>query len=319
MEKVTFTSLVKEEICSIDFDDRELLIMLSGFCKVNGNLSLSNLGMSLNFKTENSKVAKWVYISFKKLFNVTPNYTYSKKMNFDKSSVFNISINENVMEILEKLELMEEGMPSNPSKLVLEEGLRYFIAGSFLASGSVNSPSSKNYHLQMVVFTEEDGRYYLKLLNRFRNNKAMDFKTISRRKRVVLYLKKADQIATFLSIIFSHNCLFDFENARIEKDFINSENRIQICYNANYQRSLAKGEEQCRQIQLLKDNGEFYSLTEKEQLVANIRLENPDLSLKQIGEILLTEHDIKLSKSGVNHIFGKIYDKYKELEYDREH
>ena len=178
-------------------------------------------------------------------------------------------------------------MPASPSKLVLEEGLRYFIAGSFLASGSVNSPNSKNYHLQMVVFTEEDGKYYLKLLNRFRNNKAMEFKTISRRKRVVLYLKKADQIATFLSIVFSHNCLFEFENARIEKDFINSENRIQICYNANYQRSLAKGEEQCNQIQALKDNGVFYSLNEKERLVAEIRLENPDLSLKQIGEILL--------------------------------
>lgn len=319
MEKVTFTSLVKEEICSIDFEDRELLIMLSGFCKVNGNLSLSSSGMSLHFKTENSKVAKWVYLSFKKLFNVSPSYTYSKKMNFDKSSVFNISINENVMDILEKLELMEDGIPSNPSKLVLEEGLRYFIAGSFLASGSVNSPSSKNYHLQMVVFTEEDGKYYLKLLNRFRNNRAMEFKTISRRKKVVLYLKKADQIATFLSIVFSHNCLFEFENARIEKDFINSENRIQICYNANYQRSLAKGEEQCQEIQQLKDNGLFSLLTEKEQLVAQIRLDNPDMSLKQIGEILLTDYDIRLSKSGVNHIFGKIHDKYKELEYDKNH
>ena len=135
-------------------------------------------------------------------------------------------------------------------------------------------------------------------------------------KRVVLYLKKADQIATFLSIVFSHNCLFEFENARIEKDFINSENRIQICYNANYQRSLAKGEEQCNQIQALKDHGIFYSLNEKERLVAEIRLDNPDLSLKQIGEILLNEHDIKLSKSGVNHIFSKIYDKYKELNND---
>lgn len=316
MKKITFTSMVKEEICSIDFDDKELLIMLSGFCKVNGNLSLTNGGMSLTLKTENSKIAKWVYLAFKKLFNVTPSYTYSKKMNFDKSSVFNITINENVLDILEKLELMEDGMPSNPTKLVLEEGLRYFIAGSFLASGSVNSPTSKNYHLQMVVFTEEDGKYYLKLLNRFRNNRSMEFKTISRRKKVILYLKKADQIATFLSIVFSHNCLFEFENARIEKDFINSENRIQICYTANYQRSLAKGEEQCMEIQKIKEAGVFGLLTEKEQLVANIRENNPDFSLNQIGDFLLKEYNIKLSKSGVNHIFSKIHDKYKELEYD---
>ena len=64
---------------------------------------------------------------------------------------------------------MKDGMPSNPQNIVKEDGLRYFIIGAFLASGSVNSPTSKNYHLQMVVFTEEDSKYFLKLLNRFRN------------------------------------------------------------------------------------------------------------------------------------------------------
>lgn len=317
MEKITFTTEVKEEICSIEFESHQLLSLLSGFCKVNGVLGLSNGRVSLLLKTENSKIAKLLYTSFKKLFDVSPTYTYSKNMNFDKSSVFHITINEKTMEILERLELMSEGMPSNPHNLVLEDGLRYFLTGAFLASGSVNSPSSKNYHLQMVVFTEEDGKYFLKLLNRFRNDKSMNFKTIQRRNRVVLYLKKADQIATFLSIIFSYNCLFEFENKRIEKDFLNSENRIQVCYNANYKKSLAKGEKQCEEIRYLKDAGVFELLLEKEQIVGEIRLLNPDASLTQISDILLNDYQIKLSKSGVNHIFGKIHSKYEELVYER--
>lgn len=317
MEKVTFTTEVKEEICSLDFGARELLSLMSGFCKVNGVLGLSNGQMSLILKTENSKIAKLVYSSLKKLFNVTPSYTYSKNMNFDKSSVFHIIVNDKTMEILEKMELMEDGMPSNPRTLVLEDGLRYFLTGAFLASGSVNSPSSKNYHLQMVVFTEEDGKYFLKLLNRFRNDKAMNFKTIQRRNRVVLYLKKADQIATFLSIVFSYNCLFEFENIRIEKDFLNSENRIQVCYNANYKKSLLKGEIQCEEINKLKSTGVFDLLLEKEKIVGEIRLLNPDASLSQISDILLNEYHITLSKSGVNHIFSKIHSKYEDLINER--
>ena len=61
-----------------------------------------------------------------------------------------------------------------PHDLILNNGLRSFIAGVFLASGSVNSPSGDNYHLQMVTDTEQDGKFVIKLLNRFRNEKNMD-------------------------------------------------------------------------------------------------------------------------------------------------
>ena len=315
-KKLTFTTEVKEEICSHEFTNKELLAILSGFCKVNGILTLSSNGMALNLKTENSKIAKMIYTTFKSLFDVTPNYTYSKKMKFDKGSVFHINIVEKTNEILETLELMKDGMPSYPQNIVKEEGLRYFIIGAFLASGSVNSPSSKNYHLQMVVFSEEDSKYFLKLLNRFRNEKSMDFKSISRRNRYVLYLKKGDQIATFLSIIYSHECLMNFENVRIEKDFINSDNRIQVCYTANYKKSLIKGEEQCKEINFLIEKNLLISLSDKVQMICHIRLENPDASLNQIKEILLETYNINLTKSGVNHIFNKVHEKYIEVKND---
>ncbi len=307
----TFTTLVKEEICLLELNKEEQLSLLSGYCKVNGILNL--IGPTLTLRTENSKVAKLIFTLFKSLFSVIPSFTYSRKVNFDKGSVFQISINDNVMEILEKLELFSDGLPSNPHSLVLEERLRYFFAGAFLASGSVNSPSSKNYHLQMVVFNEDDAHYFLKLLNRFRNNKAMDFKALPRRNRYVLYLKKADQIATFLSIIYSHDCLLEFENARIEKDYFNSENRIQVCYNANYQKSLAKGEQQAKEIEYLKKVGVYDLFLEKEKIVADIRLANLDYSLNQIANCLKDEYQIVLSKSGVNHILNKFHEKYQEL------
>lgn len=315
--RVTFTTEVKEEICSLKLEERELLSLTAGFVKVNGSLTLSSEGAELSLQSENSKVAKFIYNALKSLFQVYPSYSYKKKMKLDKGSIFGLHVKEKTTEILSGLELMEDGFPSFPRQIVLEDRLRYFIAGAFLASGSVNSPSSKNYHLQMVISEEEDARYFMKLLNRFRNDKAMDFKMIARRNKYVLYLKKADQIATFLSIVQAHECLMDFENARIEKDFLNSDNRIQVCFNANYRKSLIKGEAQCEEIRALKESGRFFDLSEKERAIAELRLANPDASLSHISQLMKEEKGIVLSKSGINHVMNKIHAKYQESVRDR--
>ena len=313
--KTTFTALVKEEICSIEFEEWQLLSLIAGFVKVNGVLSLSRVGMSLSLKTENSKIAKKIYQSLKTLFNVTPSISYSRKMKLDKAVVYGISVEEKTMQILEKLQLMDDGVFCFPHEIVLEEKLRFFIAGAFLASGTVSSPNSKNYHLQLVISNEDDARYFMKLLNRFRNDRSMDFKTIKRGNKYVLYIKKADQIATFLSIIYAHNCFLEFENVRIEKDYFNSENRLQICYNANYQKTLAKGENQAKEIEFIVNKFGYTLFNEKEKLVAEIRLNNVDISLTQIAE-LLKEQGVILSKSGVNHVFDKIHEKYLKVSSD---
>lgn len=308
--KVTFTTTVKEEICASQFEEWQMLSLLAGFVKVNGTLNL--LRMSLNLRSENSKVAKMLYSAFKELFGVDPSSSYTRKMKLDKRVVYGLSIDRKVPEILERLQLMKDGMPSFPQEIVLEEKLRYFIAGAFLASGSVNSPSSKNYHLQMVIADEADAKYFLKLLNRFRNDKAMDFKMIQRGNRFVLYLKKADQIATFLSIVQAYQCMMTFENVRIEKDFFNSDNRMQICYNANYQKTIAKASEQVKEIRYLKERFGDALFSEKEALVADARLQNDEASLTQISALLQEKHHLSLSKSGINHILGKIHQKYVE-------
>ena len=74
--KVTFTSIVKEEICSLEFERWQLLSLLAGFVKVNGVLTLSRSGMALSLKTENIKIAKKIYQAFKILFDVSPSSSY---------------------------------------------------------------------------------------------------------------------------------------------------------------------------------------------------------------------------------------------------
>ena len=91
--KTTFTVQVKEEICSLEYTDEQLLSLLAGFVKVNGSLTLTNAGFGLSLQNENSKIIKLIYNAFKRLFNVTPAFSYTKKMKLDKGVVYGLRIN----------------------------------------------------------------------------------------------------------------------------------------------------------------------------------------------------------------------------------
>ena len=60
-------------------------------------------------------------------------------------------------------------------------------------------------------------------------------------------------------------------------------------------------------------NGEEILLSAKENAIMNLRLENPEAPLQQISDMLLENYAIKLSKSGVNHIFTSLHEKAEKL------
>ena len=307
MKQGSFTQQVKDEICLGEYDENQLTALLSGFIKTNGIVSFSSKGTVLILSTENSKIAKLIYQAFSRIFNIAPTLTYSRKIKLDKCVVYHVSVNEKVEEIQEYLELGSIFEPKYPKEILRNEGSRFFLAGVFLASGSVNSPRSENYHLQMIINKEEDAKFILKLLNKFKNERTMDFKMIARRNKYVVYLKKADQITIFLALCNASISMLQFENARVEKDCINSENRYQICLTANYQKTLASSLRQAQDIELLEEKVGLDSLEFKMQIVAKTRMENMEAPLSQIASLVEKEYDIKMSKSAVNRIFDNIH------------
>lgn len=315
MKRNTFTQEVKEEICNNDFTNLQFLSVLSSFILINANFVEEDDERKIVLATENAKIAKLIFQALNQTFGISPSFTYIKKMKLDKAVVYRVIIKDKIDEILSYLELCdEEGYQIFPHNLISEkEELRAFIAGAFLASGSVNSPSSDNYHLQFVVNDEECAKYFIHLLNKFKNDKSMDFKYIKRKSKYVVYLKKADQIANFLAVSYANVAMMDFENVRIQKDFINSDNRYQICFNANYQKTIEKANEQIEDIKYIEEKYGLIHLTDKEQLVAKIRLENQDVPLSEIVRIIKDTSEISVSKSGVSRIFSSFHDLAKKL------
>ena len=91
-------------------------------------------------------------------------------------------------------------------------------------------------------------------------------------------------------------------NVKIYKDVRNNVNRAVNCEAANIGKTVAAAQKQIEDIELIEQLKGLNSLSEDLRQVAEIRLENADMSLREIGEML----NPPISRSGVNHRLGRI-------------
>ena len=91
-------------------------------------------------------------------------------------------------------------------------------------------------------------------------------------------------------------------NVKIYKDVRNKANRIANCDSANIDKVVNAAMKQIEDIKLIAAVSGLDSLSDDLREVALLRLENTDMSLKEIGENLSEP----LSRSGVNHRFQKL-------------
>ena len=83
-------------------------------------------------------------------------------MKLKKNNVYLLKVSK-AREILEDLHLLEGlGFTMLPSDEILydDRTRRAYLAGIFLASGSVNNPDTSNYHLEMSVQDETSCTIY---------------------------------------------------------------------------------------------------------------------------------------------------------------
>lgn len=86
------------------------------------------------------------------------------------------------------------------------------------------------------------------------------------------------------------------------KDMRNKINRAVNCDNANIEKSLKAAEKQISDIELIDETVGLYSLPDNLQEIAELRYNNPDFNLKDLGAAI----DPPISRSGANHRLQKI-------------
>jgi len=130
-----------------------------------------------------------------------------------------------------------------------------------------------------------------------------------RKNRYVVYLKEGENIVDLLNIIGAHSSLLNLENVRIYKEMRNNVNRLVNCETANLSKTVNASVRQVECIKLIRDTIGLKKLPPNLRQVAEVRLNNPDASLKELGEML----DPPIGKSGVNHRLRRIEEFADEL------
>lgn len=178
-----------------------------------------------------------------------------------------------------------------------KECLKAIIKGLFLGSGSINNPENK-YHLEIVLNQEENLEDSIKILEKLR----IRSKKMTTKNKYSIYIKEGEEISKFLALIGANKAVMRFEEIRVQKEMKGKVNRLVNCETANLNKTLNASIEQIAAIKKLQKTGEFNKLNANLKEIAKLRLENPDMSLTDLGKILKEP----IGKSGVNYRLKKI-------------
>lgn len=282
---MSFSSDVKEELSKVNnLKDKESL--KAEFLGYLLTWKMNNENGNIEFLTENEFNVERFY---KILFNLVLNYepeTYGK---YFKTTIFQNEITNEVL-----------GMDLNAKT----EILRTIVKGAFMSTGSVNNPE-KQYHLEISFIEKKNAEY---ILNICKTN-GVNLKILESKNKYILYIKEGEEISKFLALIGANKAVMKFEDIRAEREIKNNVNRKVNCETANLNKTINASVNQINDIKLIQNLKKFEELSEDLKVMALLRLEYPDLSLKELGELL----EPPLGKSGVNHRLKKIHEFAEEL------
>lgn len=299
---MSFASEMKNELTRIEVDEMNAKAELSALIRMNGALSLSNQQFVINVQTENATTARRIYSLIRRVFNVEVEILVRKKMKLKKNNIYICRTKMKAKEILDSLGILKNGIFTHdidPEMIQDDEMRRSYMRGAFLAGGSVNNPETSSYHLEIFSQYESHSEGLTKLMNSY----GLNAKHHERKKGSITYLKEAEKISDFLSLIGGYQALLKFEDVRIVRDMRNSVNRLVNCETANLNKTVSAAMKQVESIKLIDEEIGLDNLPDRLREIAKIRVEHQEISLKELGEMVSNG---PISKSGVNHRLRKL-------------
>ena len=197
------------------------------------------------------------------------------------------------------IQVQDNQIKFNLEKDLKEEQLKSIVRGAFLGSGSINNPE-KEYHLEIDLGNKKNLEQFVSILEKL----GINVKTY----QTSIYIKEGEEISKFLALIGANKAVMKFEDIRIQKEMRGRVNRLVNCETANLTKTINASIEQIAAIKKLQETGKFGKLDDNLKEIANLRLENPDISLIELGKLLKQP----IGKSGVNYRLRKIVELAKD-------
>lgn len=310
---MSYASEVKKELTTLEVHFGNAKAELMALIRMNGSLGLSNHRFILNVQTENPATARRIYSLLKQFYDVESELLVRRKMKLKKNNLYIVRLNKGSDYVLKDLDILDgfQLKETVPLDFLDDDAkVRSYLRGAFLANGSVNNPETSSYHLEIYSLYEDHNQTICEMMNRY----GLNARTAKRRSGYITYLKEAEKIADFLSLIGATSSMLKFEDIRIMRDMRNSVNRIVNCENANFNKVADAANRQIESIKYLDKKIGLNNLPVKLQEIAIARMAHPEVSLKELGELVPGG---PISKSGVNHRLRKIMEQAEKMGFEK--
>ncbi len=284
---MSFSSEIKKKAVAVPCESNACrLAELSGAARFGAHIAAGGI----SFYTEHEFICRRIANDLQEAFGITPDTAqtqraYKIRISADKSTEVSTAL---LLDTTDFERLTDELIPD-------DDTCAAFIRGAFLNGGSVADPA-KSYHLEFNSPHEAEAEFLLKLLGSY----GYYSKIAARKNGYVVYMKECDAIAEILGLIGAGAGALELYNMQAERELRNSINRRVNCETANQKKTATAALKQIRAIRRIIDAGEFYNMPEILRETAQMRLDNPDMSLSELGAAL------SVGRSGINHRMERI-------------
>ena len=289
---MTFATKVKSEIShNKGLIGRNKKAFSYGMMLCGKNFSRQSISMT----TENKYIAKlYAKLIFQQIPMQTSVTTREYNGNFQQPT-YAVSVDDE--EDRKTLLAFFQGQEGGYDFALLEdvEHRHAFLAGALLSCSNISDPQ-KDYHLEFVLQNEQTALFLMGVLDSLQLN----FKRTTRRGQQIVYCKDSASIEEILTMVGATGSMMDVVNVKIYKDMRNKVNRVTNCETSNIEKTVSAATVQAADIRYLQQRGLFDTMEVPLKQTAQARLENPDMSLRELGELL------GVSRSGINHRLQKI-------------
>ena len=178
-----------------------------------------------------------------------------------------------------------------------------FIRGAFLACGQISDPAV-SYRVDFPVKERALAEELKALLAEHYINANIS----PRGNGFVVYIKRSEMIVNLLTVMGASARSLELIETTIIKSVKNNMNRARNCDSANISRTVEASIAQRRAIEYLDEKGILSALSPELIAAAQLRLQNPELSLKE----LCKKSSDPITVSGLNHRLKKLIEIYEE-------
>ena len=307
---MSFSSNVKDELIRLPLGKPCCMLSeLSALTRTSGSLSMHGLGRILvSYRVENAALARRIFLLLRTQLQVTPKlyFVQHARLGGRRTCVLTLGDQDSqkLLLALHMVEKDEDGRVSfkrtSPRHPMTRQCCRRaFLRAAFLGAGTMTTPE-KAYHLEWRA----DNESLLKELQRLLEKAGLPVHTSVRRGRPVVYFKGAQQVTDALALMGASGSVLDMENIRISKQMRGQANRAINCDEHNSDRMVNAAADQVEAIKQIALHQALSSLPPALYAAARLRLDNPELSLTELGQMM----DPPVGKSGMNHRMRRLMD-----------